>query len=83
MASIQIPSIYDEFIDYLVEKATPEEILAFKVSDQANERAEYLLDKNNAGLLTPEEEVELQQMLYFEDRVSMLKARAALQRSQQ
>lgn len=83
MASIQIPSIYDEFIDYLVGKATPEEILAFKVSDQANERAEYLLDKNNAGLLTPEEEVELQQMLYFEDRVSMLKARAALQRSQQ
>lgn len=83
MASIQIPSIYDEFIDYLVGKATPEEILAFKVSDQANERAEYLLDKNNAGLLTPEEEVELQQMLYFEDRVSMLKARAAMQRSQQ
>ena len=38
MASIQIPSIYDEFIDYLVEKATLEEILAFKVSDQASQR---------------------------------------------
>jgi hypothetical protein len=74
----QIPLIYDELLDYLAEKAAPEEILAFKASEKAQERAEYLLDKNNAGTLTPEEYVELQQMLYFDGRVSVLKARAAL-----
>lgn len=72
-----IPSIYDELIDFLVDKASPEEILAFKPSQRAQTRAADLLDRNNAGVLTPEERLELEQMLYFERRVSLLKAQAA------
>jgi hypothetical protein len=36
-----------------------------------------LLDRNTEGELTPEEAVELQQMLQFDRMVSVLKARAA------
>lgn len=78
MTTAQIPLIYDEILDYLIEKATPEEILGFKASEKAEDRAAYLLDQNNAGLLSAEETLELQQMLYFDGRISVLKARAAL-----
>ena len=75
MASV--PRIYDDLLDYLVERATASEILAFKASDQAEERARYLLDQNNAGKLTASEQLELEQMLYFDRKISVLKARAA------
>jgi hypothetical protein len=77
MAAAQIPLIYDELLNFLIQRATPEEILAFKASEKAEERAEDLLDRNNAGTLTPEETLELQQMLYFDRKISVLKAQAA------
>ena len=77
--AIQAPQIYDEILEYLASKATPEEILAFKASPKADERAAMLIDRNNAGVLTLEEEIELQQMKYFDGRISVLKARAAAQ----
>lgn len=77
MVSAQVPLIYDELLDYLVDRASPEEILAFTASEKAEERAAYLLDNNNAGTLTAEEAIELQQMLYFDSKISVLKARAA------
>jgi hypothetical protein len=83
MAIVQAPRIYDEILDYLIAKATPEEILAFRASSEADERAAYLIDGNNAGTLTLEEQIELQQMLYFDSRISVLKARAAAQLKKQ
>lgn len=76
MAAINIPTVYDELVEYLAQKATPEEILAFKVSDAAQERAEELLERNSDGTLTSEEHLELQQMLHFDGLVSILKAAA-------
>jgi hypothetical protein len=78
MVSAQVPLVYDELLDYLVEKATPEEILAFRASEKAEARAADLLDRNNAGTLSPEEAIELQQLLYFDSRISVLKTQAAL-----
>jgi hypothetical protein len=65
-----------EFFDYLIDKATPEEILAYKASEQEQERAYELLDKNNAGTLTPEEAVELAEMQEVNRLVALVKARA-------
>jgi hypothetical protein len=68
--------VYDDFLDYLIEKATPTEILAFQPSAQALERAETLLERNSEGILTPDERAELDQMLQMDRLVSVLKARA-------
>ena len=68
--------IYDDFLDYLIEKATPGEILAFQVSAKAQERAETLLDRSSEGTLTPDESAELEHMLQMDRLVSVLKARA-------
>jgi hypothetical protein len=77
MVTVQIPPIYDELLDFLLQKATPDEILGFQASETAQTRASYLLDKNSAGTLTPAEEMELAQMLYFDRKMSVLKANAA------
>jgi exonuclease V gamma subunit len=67
---------YEEFLEYLIEKARPEDILAFRVSDKEQRRAEELLERNSEGSLTHEESEELQQMLQFERFMAVLKAKA-------
>lgn len=67
---------YDDFLDYLVEKATPAEILAFRPSSKALERATTLLERSSEGTLTTDERAELDQMLQMDRLVSVLKARA-------
>lgn len=78
MATAQIPPIYEEFLDYFLDRATPQQIIDFTPSKKTQERAVYLLERNNAGTLTPGEILELEQMLYFDRKVSVLKARATL-----
>jgi len=68
--------LYDEFLDYLIEKATPQEILAFQASPEAQATAQDLIERNNAGTLTPDETRVLNQMLEFERMMSVLKAKA-------
>ena len=71
MAIAPVPAIYDEMKDHLASKATPEEILTFTASEEAEARADDLLDKNNAGTLTPEGRNERDQLLYFDGRISV------------
>ncbi len=73
---VPISDVYDEFLNYLIEKASPQEILAFKPSLESQERAIELLERNNAGTLTPDEIAELEQMRQVDRLVSVLKARA-------
>ncbi len=68
---------YQEFLEYLAQIATPEQILAFELSATMQDHIEDLLDKNSENRLTSEERQELEQIQQF-DRISfMLKARAA------
>jgi hypothetical protein len=76
MVAPNLSPVYDDFLNYLIQKATPAEILAFKPSEVAQERANDLLEANSAGMLTTEEAAELEQMLQIDRLVSVLKARA-------
>jgi hypothetical protein len=66
----------DDFLDYLVEKATPEEVLAYKATEEEQEYANDLLERGSAGLLTPEEKAELDAMLEAHRFVTVVKAKA-------
>jgi len=68
--------VYDRFLDFLVEKATPQEILAFTIPESERERALVLLDKRDTGSLTLEEAIELDQMQRVDQLISALKAKA-------
>lgn len=76
MTVMDVVSVYDEFLEYLAQKASHEEILAFKASDEAQHRADMLTEANKEGRLTPQEAVELEQMLQFNRLISRLKAKA-------
>ena len=73
---VVVLTVYDELVEYLARRASPQEVLAFEISDAAKRRAETLLERNSAGLLTPAEVVELEQMSHFDGLVSVLKAQA-------
>jgi hypothetical protein len=63
-------------LDFLITRPTPEEIVAFKVSAEAQERLRTLLDKNREGSLTEIEAAELDLYEQLEHMMILLKAKA-------
>ncbi len=76
MALNSLTPLYDSFLDYLVDKATPEEILAYKATPEEQARADELTEKNKMGQLSQDEDNELQQMIEVNGFVTLLKAKA-------
>lgn len=53
------PPVYQEVIDLLTSGPTADQLLAYKISDSAQEKLEELLHKNSEEGLTAEEKAEL------------------------
>lgn len=70
------PIAYAEVLDFLITRPTPQNIVAFKVSPEAQERIRTLLDKNREGTLTETEAVELDLYEQLEHMMILLKAKA-------
>ena len=67
--------VLEEVADFLASRPTPDEILDFRPSNAAQERARELLAKSSAGELTLEEDQELAQFDQIERLMRLLKAR--------
>jgi hypothetical protein len=67
-----------DVLETLASLPTPEEILALRPAATLQERIEKLLEKNQAGGMSPEEQREWEQYQYVEHLVRLAKARAAL-----
>jgi predicted HTH domain antitoxin len=76
MVAARLSPVYDDLLEYLVKKASPQEILAFQPSEAARARAIELIEKSSEGELSAEERAELAQMRQIDSFVSVLKARA-------
>ncbi len=72
----EIPLVYIEVLDFLVTRPTPQEIVAFKVSPQAQDRLWLLLDKNREETLTASESAELDVYEQLDHLMVLMKARA-------
>jgi hypothetical protein len=72
----QFPQAYLEVLDFLVACPTPQDIIAFKVSPEAQDRLRSLLDKNREGALTESEVAELDAYEQLEHLMILMKARA-------
>ena len=71
-----IPLVYQEVLDFLIKRPTPEDIIAFKVSHQAQSRLEELLSRNRSSTLNSMELAELDVYEQLEHMMILLKARA-------
>ena len=67
---------YDEIIDLLARGASSAEILAFQLSEDTQERVRFLLERNSADVLTPEEAAELDVLGEFGRVMQLVKIRA-------
>lgn len=65
----------EEIADFLASSPAPEEVLRFRPSPQARERAEELLEKLKDGCLSAEERTELDQFEQAERFMRLVKAR--------
>lgn len=76
-ASTDIPAVYQEVLDFLIKRPTPEEIIAFKVSPIAQRRLSELLEKNRSATLSLMELAELDVYEQLEHMMILLKVRAS------
>lgn len=67
--------------EFLAGSPSPDEILGFRLSDAALDRARDLLDKSKAGTLTAEEDRELDRLLVLDDLIGLIRARVLASRS--
>jgi hypothetical protein len=70
------PKVYDEIIEYIAAGTTPQSIINFKLSETAQERLEDLVYLHQTGELTPEDKKELDDFLFMEHIITLIKARA-------
>lgn len=68
--------VYQEVVDFLTSSPTVEQVIAFKISDSAQDRLEELLYRNREEELTQDERTELETYLQLSRLVTRLKARA-------
>ena len=74
--TIRPVSAQDEVYEFLTSQPTPEQIIAFRPSEESEERLRYLLDANRTDRLTKEEQTELDEYLKLEHFMRMLKIKA-------
>lgn len=68
--------LYQEIIEFLSSGPTTVQVLAFKISPEAQDRLEELLHRNREAELTATERDELNTYLHFSEYLTRLKARA-------
>lgn len=68
--------VSDEIIEFIAAGTTPQSIINFKLSDEAQERLEDLVYLHQTGELAPEDKKELDDFLFMEHIMRLIKARA-------
>lgn len=71
--------LVDSIVDLLTSSPKPEDVIAYKVPGELQDRVSILLDKNREGALTTEEKEELDQFIFVEHIFRVAKARARMQ----
>jgi len=68
--------VYFEIVDFIAAGTTPETVIDFRPSPEAQQRVAALIEREKAGTLSQEEEAELDHFLELEHILRMAKARA-------
>jgi hypothetical protein len=66
-----------EVVQFLAQNPTPQEVIDYHISEQAQARLQRLLVLNESGILSEDEQLELDELERLEHIVVMLKAQVA------
>lgn len=75
MSTVDQPSVYDDLVGLLVRNTPADDLMAFQLSAEKQQRLDDLLERNRAGTLSPAESAELDTFEQMEHVVRLLKAR--------
>ena len=67
-----------EVIQFLAQNPTPQQVIDYHISEQAQARLQRLLILNESGILSEDEQLELDELERLEHVVVMLKAQVAI-----
>ena len=67
---------YQEVIDFIAAGTTPQNVIAFRPSEESQQRVSDLLGREKAGELTPSDKLELDHYMQIEHLMRLAKARA-------
>jgi hypothetical protein len=67
---------YEEIIDFIAARSTPEAVVAFHPSESVEQRVAELVERSKAGKISAEDQSELEDYLQLEHIMIMAKARA-------
>ena len=68
--------VYLEIVDFIAAGTTPEAVMNFHPSREAQQRLAVLMEHEKAGTVSPEEKAELDHFMELEHILRMAKARA-------
>jgi len=69
-------ALYNEVVEFFAAGPSPRAIAAFHPSGEAQKRVVELLNRNQEGILTPEEQAELDEYENLDYLITLVKARA-------
>lgn len=81
MAAAPVRTVFDVITDFLTTYPTPEAILAYRLPAGLEQRARDLLERQRAGQLTFDEELEMYDFIRADDMMTLLKAKTRLKLS--
>ena len=67
---------YEEIASFFAHSPSPDEIAAFRLSDETIARLRDLLERNSAGTLTPDEADELDQVGHLNRMMLLIRSRS-------
>jgi len=73
---VDLSTIFDEVADFLASAPTPEQIIAFRLSDASEQWISNLLEANRTRGLTPAEQAALDDYTRIERLMQAIKVRA-------
>lgn len=71
-----LPKAYEEIVDFIAAGTSPQNVIAFRPSEEARQRVWDLVAREKAGGLSQEETAELEHYLQLEHIMRLAKARA-------
>ncbi len=78
MLNAPVRAVFDVLTDFLIADPTPEELLAYHLPEDLQERVEILVERNGEGLLTFDEQQELLDYIRADQLIALLKTKTKL-----
>lgn len=69
--------VYQETVEFMATGPKPEQIVSFKPSEKMEERVRELIFREKEGLITEDEKKELDEILFFDHIMRLIKSRAS------